>query len=118
MTNVELLRIEPTISSELAAAIRTNIKSGSISERFERIVPLLRKSVAYYTYADYGRSGIMLTQKHTDLANAYLEQVVAILNAAPDTYTEFKNSASYNADRVSNMKYDNKVDSGIFVFGG
>ncbi len=118
MINVELLRIEPAISSEFATVIRNEIKSGEISERVNAILPNIRRAVAFYTWCDYGRSSTIMAGKHQDLANAYLASVKLILDDDPDTYTEYAASTSYNAEKVSDMKFDNSADNKLFVFGG
>ena len=117
MKNVELMRIEPTISSGFATAIKDEIKSGDISERVTAVLPLIRRAIAFYTYADYRRSPLLVRDQHTNLADSYLEQVKLILDGSPDVYTEYAASSSYNAANVSDMRYDNKGDSSIFVFG-
>jgi len=118
MINVELLRIEPAISSEFAVVIRNEIKSGTISTRVQAILPNIRRAVAFYTWCDYGRSTTLLSSKHQDLANAYLASVKLLLDGDPDTYTEYAASTSYNAEKVSDQKFDNTVDDTIYVFGG
>ena len=118
MNNVESLRIEPAISAELSEAIKTVIKSGTITDRFKILLPYLRASIAYYTYADYFRSGTLLLSKHLLLADAYLDRVMKILYANPDLYPEFVASDSYKPTDVGGTLYENTEENSIFVFNG
>lgn len=118
MIHVDLLRIEPTISSKFAAVIRAEIKSGTISDRVNAVLPNIRRAEAFFTFVDFNRCDIKLHSRYADLANAYLESVKLILDGDITTYTEYAASSSYNADKVSDMKFDNTAENTIFVFGG
>jgi len=118
MVNVELLRIEPVISKELADAIRDEIKAGFVSVANEKILTLIRRAVAYYTFVDTGRSDILMMDKHRNLADMYLTQVKKILDENIADYPLYEASSSYDSDSIGYASYENEEENTTFTFGG
>lgn len=118
MINVELLRIEPAISNELAVAIRDEIKAGSVSAANEKILPMIRRAVAYFTFVDTNRSDMLLKAKHRDLAEMYLTQVLKILDENLTDYPLYEASTSYDSEKTSYSSYENEEENTTFTFGG
>ena len=111
MDNVELLQIEPVISTALAEKIRAESRSGVFTAPVKAILPLLRRAVAYLT------AGKDIDPKHTGTGEMYLAQVKKILDANPSDYPEYAESVCYDPTRTSYGNFTNTEDLSVYVFG-
>lgn len=111
MSNVEALKIIPAISQDYFDELLEQIRSNDITSDNEKVLNLLRKALANYTYADDGNG-----DQFNRLGDAYLGMARKILDANPDVYETYAESQVYQAENaVYNTRYENNEDSKIFV---
>lgn len=131
MENVELLMIEPVISTALAETIKGEIIAGSVSENNLKILLYIRKAIANLTMYEFGIAtenlpnnnavfNIELSKLENSqrMGNYYLAEVKKVLDANPDNYPSYKESSVFDVDKTSNDLYENNADLSTFVFGG
>ena len=110
MDDVEMLKIEPAISKDLADEIREQIKTDEVSETNEVILPLIRRSLVNFTEFEFSND-----EKQRLLGEHYLTEVKKILDGSPDSYPLYKASTAYSATRTNYQKFENSADNSIYV---
>lgn len=131
MENVEMLQVEPVISTELAAVIKTQVKDCNLSPANLKILLYIRKAVANLTYYEYGLATENLPNNNSILAveqakidnnkrlgDHYLAEVKKVLDANPSDYPDYTASSVYDSAKTSNDLYENTSESSFFVMGG
>ena len=111
--NVELLQVDPVISTALADKIREQIRKKDVSAANKKILPYLCRAVANHTAAVELKDA-----KFERLAEHFLGEARKIMDASVDDYPEYKASTAYSSTRTSYAPYENNADTGFFVFGG
>lgn len=111
MADVEFLQIHPRVSKEFCEELKGEIKSGSVSEDNQVVLPLLQKALAYLT------ASIELDPKYENRGQSYLMEAKRIMDAAPDDYPTYKASTAYVATQTSYQRYENTEESNFFVTG-
>jgi len=109
MDNIEILQIDPVISKNLAAEIRSQILTDQLSEENSFLLPMIRRAVANLVAASEIDPRFKITGDH------YLAECRKILDAAPDNYPQYRDSI-YIAEKTY-QKFDNSEDNGFFVAG-
>ena len=112
MKDIELMEIDPTISTALADKIRTGITDNNLSNANKLILPYIRRAVAHFCWYHTKES-----DKHRMMAENYVAEIRKIINATPDNYPEFKASTAYVAGATLD-RYANDTENPTFVFGG
>lgn len=126
--------LENNISKQYLAVLKTEQTEGNIAERNENIISLAREFVCYKAFADslptlqvyqsylgfhlptYDQaitnkpnielqSKLELRAQYTNLADASLKSIMDILNASPNTYTEYRDSGKYIAPEADATPY-------------
>ncbi len=111
MADFEILQIIPCISLELVDEIKEQIKLGNVTDTNSEILPYLQRSLAYGTYG-----AVYESVQHQKNAIAFLMKVKTYLDAYPDTYPLYRDSACYVADRENYQAFENEEDSNIAMF--
>jgi len=115
--NIEILQIEPIISKELSDEIKEEVKDDDISEENEKILTLLKRSVANLTWCDYLGDKPEAT-RFKRLGEHYLSEVKKILDNNIADYPLYEASDSYDSEKTSYQQFENKEENKNFVFGG
>ena len=110
MTNVELLRIAPVISTGLSVKIKGELKANVMCEADKKIIDLLKRSVANYTAAEE------IDPRYEKFGDSFLAEVRRVLDATPGDYPEYQGSTSFKTS-ASYQGYENIEESGLFMFG-
>ncbi|MBN2747356.1 MAG: hypothetical protein JXR34_11580 [Bacteroidales bacterium] len=111
MADVEKLQIEPIISAELLAELKTQIQEDTVSEKNAIILPSLQTGLAYIT------AGTMENKPaYIKKGEWYINTVQTLINAAPDDYPTFKNSSIYVEYKVA-QDFENDPESNLAIFG-
>lgn len=131
MENVELLQVEPVISTELAAVIKAEVLTGEVSAANLKILLYIRKAIANLTMYEAGlktenlpNNNALLQVELGKLDNYqrmgqyYLAEVKKVLDANPTDYPDYTGSSIFDAGKTSNDFYENAEDNPTFVFGG
>lgn len=130
MEDVEILQVEPVISTELADVIRNSVRDGDTSENNLKILLYLRKAIANLTYYQAGISPdkmpagsnvsveLAKLENYQRMGNHYMAEVKKVIDANPDNYPEYKDSAIYDSTKTSYNLFENSADNPSFVFGG
>jgi hypothetical protein len=111
MADIEKLQIEPIISTELLAELKTQIKADTVSAKNAIILPTLQKGLAYITAGNKEDK-----QAYVKKGELYINTVQTLINSAPDDYSTFKNSSIYVVDKVA-QDFENDPDSNLIMFG-
>jgi hypothetical protein len=106
LTDIELLKIKPTISSDLFDVILAQLKANSVSAANNKILPLLQRAECYFAAAEsldkgkYQGTGVEINKMFMDRdistyqnkAEAFLAEARRIIDASPDDYPEYRDS--------------------------
>jgi hypothetical protein len=111
MNNVELLQIEPVISSELAREIHKQIRENSFTDPVKILLPMIRRAAAYLT------AGIDIDPKFKGMGDMYLSKVKKYLDANTESFPLYAESDCYDPEKTSYSNFNNQEDSSFFVFG-
>lgn len=112
LDNVEVLQIDPVISTAFAEVLREEIRTDEISEENLKVISPLRKAVVYLT------AGIAIDAKYTARGTQFLAEVKKILDKNPELYPEYSNSDCYDSTKTSYSQFENLEENQTFVFGG
>lgn len=112
LSGAEFTFVYGYISKTQTLAIIASI-NGTLSAAIKNILPLLRRAVANKTMYDRG-----LGDRFNNIANAYIAETLKVMDAAPDSYPEYKASTAYSATRTNYQQFENTSENKIFVFGG
>lgn len=112
MKDIELMEIDPVLSTALANKIRTGITDNNLNNANKLILPYIRRAVAHFAWYHRGEA-----DKHRMMAENYVAEIRKIINAYPDNYPEFKASTAYVAGSTLD-RYANDTDNPTFIFGG
>lgn len=112
LDNVEVLQIEPVISSAYAEVLREEIRTDDITADNLKVLIPLRKAVVYLT------AGIAIDAKYTERGTQFLAEVKKILDKTPDLYPEYSDSDCYDSTKTSYSAFENLEENQTFVFGG
>jgi hypothetical protein len=111
MQDVELLRIKPVISEAMFLDITAKALTNNLGN-YSAILPLLRRSVANFTFWEKTANRSFLT-----LGEAFLAEVKKIIDTTPTNYPLYMNSACYDAAKTSYRAFENTEDDTVFVMG-
>ncbi len=112
LDNVEILQIEPVISTAFADVLRAQIQEGLITADNVKVLKPLRKAVVYLT------AGIALDAKYTVRGTQFLAETKKILDGNPDLYPIYRDSDCYDSTKTSYSQFENLEGNQTFVFGG
>lgn len=112
MDMVEMLRIEPVISVELATEIKQEIVDDAVSVENKKILKNLKWAIAHFTYFEYTKN-----KRNEELGNSYLAEVKKVIDTTPDFYPLYRDSPCYDDTKTSYNNYENTENSSIFNMG-
>lgn len=112
LDNVEVLQIEPVISTDFADELREQVAADEVTADNTPVLTMLRKAVVYLT------AGIAIDAKYTARGNQFLAEAKKILDASPDTYPLYRDSDCYDDTKTSYSAFENLEENQTFVFGG
>ncbi len=112
MDNVELLRIEPVISKEMATDIKASIISGDTSAAYTAILANIQRAVANFTMFTETKE-----KKYEEMGDAFLAEVKKTIDGSPDDYALYTASDCYDAEKTSYRNFENKEENKIFSMG-
>lgn len=132
MADVEMLEINPQVSSEFMAELKSQIAAGTVTANNMKVLPHLQKALAYLTAAESqmpetGKSTTysITMRQYSDVQRKqfrgkglhYLMMVKQMLDAAPTDYPTYAASSVYDDTLTSYERYENDEDFKIAVFG-
>lgn len=127
--------LENNISKDYLTVLKDEQLAGNIAERNQTIIILAREFICFKAFADclptlqvyqsdmgfhlptYDQAitnkpnidlqtKLELRAQYTNLANTNLQGIMDILNASPDTYTEYRDSGKYTAPEPNTTPHD------------
>jgi len=112
LDNVEVLQIEPVISTAFADLLREQVSIDEVSNDNAIVLKLLRKAIVYLT------AGIAIDPKYTGRGTQFLAEVKKVIDASPDKYPLYRDSDCYDSTKTSYSNFENLEENQTFVFGG
>lgn len=112
MRKIQMIKIIPTISKDLADEILDQIKTDTVTEENEALLEFIRAALANFT-AGIEKKDPELTQ----FGVTFLSEAKKLLYETPDNYPLFKASSAY-VEAINLKGYQNTEESGLYVFGG
>ena len=111
--NVEILRIEPVISKDMADDIKSEINSDEeLSEAYAAIIKNIQRAVAYYTMFEETKE-----KKYEEKGDSYLAEVKKTIDTTPDDYPLYRDSSCYDSTKTSYSNFENLEDNTFFSMG-
>jgi hypothetical protein len=110
MADVELLKLAPLVSTEMIEELKSQVKSNSISEANSKLLPLLQKSLAYFT------ASLDIDPKYEGRAIQYAMEAKKILDGDPDSYPTYKSSSVFDETLINYQPFENDEESKIVMF--
>jgi len=110
MDVVEMLQVIPVMGEQLADEIKDEMKDGSLSEANKKLLPIVKRAVAFITAGK-----LNLNANAARNGESFLSEIKRFLDSNVDDYPLYKDSL-YLAER-NYERFENSTDYGFFVGG-